>query len=64
MPMSESHNSAYHVPPVVLRTPPRTPVPMSAAAVVLDERDTIAVAKEMLVPGTVLLDGDRQLHIT
>jgi altronate hydrolase len=29
----------------------------------LDERDTVAIAKDMLVPGTVLLDGERQLRI-
>src|SRR5215813_12375222 len=55
--MSESER------PIVLRTAPRAPIPIAEAAVVLDERDTIAVAKEMLVPGTVLLDGGRPLRI-
>jgi altronate hydrolase len=49
--------------PVVLRTAPREPISMAKAAVVLDGRDTIAVAKEMLVPGTVLVDGERHLRI-
>jgi altronate dehydratase len=55
--MSESER------PVVIRTAPRAPIPLAKAAVVLDDRDTIAIAKEMLVPGTELVDNTWHLRI-
>jgi altronate hydrolase len=61
--MSESDDQTPRGRLVTLRTPPRTPVPMASAAVVLDTRDSVAIAKDMLVPGTVLFEGNRQLRI-
>jgi altronate dehydratase len=61
--MSEPRDPTGREQPVVLRTSPRAPVPLASAAVVLDDRDSVAIVKDMLVPGTVLVDGERQFRI-
>lgn len=63
MHVSESSNPASRGQSIVLRTPPRVPIRMRSAAVLLDEHDTVAIVKDMLVPGTVLIDGGHQLRI-
>ena len=61
--MPESPPPTSRAQSVVLRTPPRVPIPLRSATVVLGERDTVAIVKDMLVPGTVLVEGSRQLRI-
>ena len=43
--MPEPHDPPSREQPVVLRTSPRAPVPLASAAVVLDQRDSVAIVK-------------------
>jgi altronate hydrolase len=48
---------------VPLTRAPREPVELALAAVVLDPHDDVAIAKEMLAPGTVLRVGGDEIRV-
>jgi altronate hydrolase len=49
--------------PVGLSRAPREPVELARLAVLLDGADDVAIAKEMLAPGTVLLASERSVRL-